>query len=171
MLNVTLQNYTAHNSYIPYQNYSYSTIWSWAPNEPKNYSSSDPNASSDSLFRCATANIDLGGHWVVADCSSKFYAACRARNQPYNWTITSYAVSYSFADAACPVDHDFAAPRTALENSYLRQAMRRSDTDCDGHGAVSIIRLLDIVAPLLYKYALPCHITLRFNNLTEWNAN
>lgn len=74
---------------------------------------------------------------MVADCSSKFYAACRATKQPYNWTITTYVVSYSFADAACPDDHDFAVPRTALENSYLRQAMRESDRDYDGHGAVS----------------------------------
>jgi hypothetical protein len=132
-LNVTLLNATAHDNYIPYQNFTYSTVWSWAPGEPRNYTSSD--ASSESLFRCATANIDLAGRWVVADCSQKYYAACRANRQPYNWTINSYPISYSFADQACPDSYQFAAPRTALENSYLAQAMRNSHRDYDGHGA------------------------------------
>jgi hypothetical protein len=134
ILNVTLLNATANENYIPYQNYSYSTIWSWAPDEPKNYTS-DSQASSGSLFRCASANIDLQGRWIVNDCSSKYFAACRAKNQPYNWTITSYAISYSYAEQACGDAYDFAVPRTALENSYLYQAMRQSKRDFDGHGA------------------------------------
>ncbi|KAH8659133.1 hypothetical protein BGZ60DRAFT_414613 [Tricladium varicosporioides] len=132
-LNVTLLNSTARENYRHYQNFSYSTIWSWAPNEPRNYTSSD--ASSESLFRCATSNLNLGGHWVVADCSQKYYAACRANKQPYNWTITGYPISYSYARQACPDSYSFAAPRTALENSYLTQAMRLSRRDYDGHGA------------------------------------
>ena len=108
----------------------YATIWSWAPGEPKN-SSSDV---SNSLFRCATSNIDLGGRWVVNDCSQKYYSACRAANQPYNWTITTYPVSYSYASQTCPSNYSFGAPRTALENSYLTQAIRDSHRDYDGHG-------------------------------------
>lgn len=134
LLNATLLNVTAHDDFRPYQNYTYSAIWSWAPGEPKNYISSS-QASSDSLFRCATANIDLGGRWVVNDCSSKYFAACRAKNQPYNWTITTYQISYSYADQACGDSYDFAVPRTALENSYLNQAIRDSRRDYDGHGA------------------------------------
>jgi hypothetical protein len=129
ILNVTLLNATAHDNFRPYQNYTLSTIWSWAPGEPKS------DTSSGTLFRCATANINLQGHWVVNDCSSKFYAACRANNQPYNWTITSYQISYSFAEQACGDSYHFAAPRTALENSYLFQAMKDSGRDYDGHGA------------------------------------
>ncbi|KAF4634952.1 hypothetical protein G7Y89_g3161 [Cudoniella acicularis] len=132
-LNVTLLNSTAHENYRPYQNYSYATIWSWAPNEPRDYSPSD--ASSESLFRCATTNIDLSGRWVVADCSQYYYAACRANGQPYNWSITNYPISYSYANQACPDNYAFAAPRTALENSYLSQAMRESRREYDGHGA------------------------------------
>lgn len=83
ILNVTLLNNTAHDDYRPYQNFSYATIWSWAPGEPKNYNASS-SSNSGSVFRCATSNVDLGGRWVVADCSQRYYAACRAHNQPYN---------------------------------------------------------------------------------------
>ena len=78
------------------------------------------------------------------DCSQKYYAACRAQNQPYNWTITSYPISYSYASAACPNSYNFAAPRTALENSYLAQAMRASHRDYDGHGAWVDFNSLDV---------------------------
>ncbi|TVY40537.1 Maintenance of telomere capping protein [Lachnellula subtilissima] len=132
-LNVTLLNATAHDNPIPYQNFTYSTVWSWAANEPRNYTSS--SASTESLFRCATANIDLSGRWVVADCSQKYYAACRASGQPYNWTITTYPTSYSFAEDACPDNYRFSAPRTALENSYLSKALKDNHRDYDGHGA------------------------------------
>jgi hypothetical protein len=145
VLNVTLLNSTAHDNYIPYQNYSYSTIWSWAPDQPQNYTSAD-SGTSDSLFRCATAIPTLGGRWGVADCSSKFFAACRAQNQPYNWTLTTYPISYFYADEACPSSYAFAAPRTALENSYLAQAMRNSRRDYDGHGAWVDFNSLDVKA-------------------------
>jgi hypothetical protein len=133
ILNVTLLNATAHGNSCPYQSYTAATIWSWAWGEPRNYTGAS-DASSDALFRCATANIDLAGRWVVADCSQKYYAACRANGQPYNWSITTYPVSYSFAKQACHDSYQFAAPRTALENSYLAQAMRNSRRDYDGQG-------------------------------------
>lgn len=140
MLNVTLLNVTAHDNYIPYQNFSYATIWSWATGEPKSYNNSD----SASLYRCATSNIDLFGRWIVADCSQKYFAACRAQAQPYNWTITTYPISYSIANQACPDEYTFTAPRTALENSYLTQAMRESHRDYDGHGAWVDFNSLDV---------------------------
>jgi hypothetical protein len=133
ILNTTLLNVTANANYRPYKEYSLSTIWSWATNEPRNYTSSD--APSSTLFRCATVNPDLSFRWVVADCSQHYYAACRAYLQPYNWTITTYPISYSYADKACPSGYQFAAPRTALENSYLGQEMRNLKRDYDGHGA------------------------------------
>lgn len=140
ILNSTLLNATARDNYIPYQNFSYAAIWSWAPGEPKSYNGSD----NESLYRCATANIDLFGRWVVADCSQKYYAACRAQNQPYNWTITTYPISYSYADDACPDEYSFAAPRTALENSYLSLVMKDSRRDYDGHGAWVDFNSLDV---------------------------
>jgi hypothetical protein len=87
----------------------------------------------------------MAGRWVVSDCSQKYYAACRASNsQPYNWTITTYPISYSYASQACPNYYDFAAPRTALENSYLTQAMRDSYHDSDGHGVWVDFNSLDV---------------------------
>ncbi|KAH8804831.1 hypothetical protein F5884DRAFT_428378 [Xylogone sp. PMI_703] len=119
VLNTTLLNQTALQNFLPYQNYSYSTIWSWAPGEPRN--SSDQN----DIFRCAASNLALDGHWTVEDCSQKLYASCQAIGQPYNWTTTSYQISYSFAGQACPDSYAFAVPRTALENAYLTRVMRR----------------------------------------------
>jgi hypothetical protein len=132
ILNVTLLNSTADDNFAPYQNYSYATIWSWAPGEPK-YKSSN-NGSADPIFRCAFATTDLGGRWIVNECSSEFYASCRANTQPYNWTVTTDPVAYSYANQACPDGYTFAAPRTALENSYLVQAIGSVQSDYDANG-------------------------------------
>lgn len=127
ILNTTLLNTTANDNFSPYHAYSLSTIWSWAPDEPK-------NQSSNSLFRCAFARTDLAGRWVVNDCSTKNFASCRAHHQPYNWTTTSYPITYPFAPLACPEGYDFAVPRTALENSYLFQAIGATNRDYDNFG-------------------------------------
>jgi hypothetical protein len=136
-LNTTLLNASAHESYIPYQKLSYSSVWSWAPNEPRNYTSDD-----DSLFRCATTS--LSGRWAVSDCSQKYYSACRAMSQPYNWTITDYTTSYSYSSLACPGNYTFSAPRTALENSYLTAALSTHHRDYDGHGVWVDFNSLDV---------------------------
>jgi hypothetical protein len=140
---VTLLNSTALDNYTPYQNFSYATIWSWGQGEPKVYTESS-SSNSSSVFRCATSNADLGGRWMVADCSRKYYAACRAHNQPYNWTITNNPVSYRFANQACKDPYRFTAPRTALENSYLTQEMRRSFREYDGDGTWVDFNSLDV---------------------------
>ncbi|KAL2061617.1 hypothetical protein VTL71DRAFT_6994 [Oculimacula yallundae] len=144
-LNTTLLSTSANTNSTPYSLFSYSTIWSWAPNEPQNASTTTESPSSDSeIFRCAISNKDRDGRWVVDDCSAKRYAACRARDEPYNWTITGTPTSYSFASQNCPDDYAFAAPRTALENAYLTLAMRRVDRDWDGHGAWVDLNSLDV---------------------------
>jgi hypothetical protein len=121
VLNATLQGSTADSNFVPYSNFSYSSmIWSWLPGEPKNYSS----GIQDNLFNCVTSNLDLNGRFAVSDCSQDYYAACRAYDQPYNWTASSNKVAYSYANQVCPEGYYFAVPRTALENSYLTQAMR-----------------------------------------------
>ncbi|KAF7956532.1 hypothetical protein EAE96_003868 [Botrytis aclada] len=119
ILNTTLLNTTADTNSPPYETYTYSTIWSWAPDEPRSSNDSD-SKSDDSLFRCATLHPTTT-NWHVTDCSTKLYAACRAPSQPYNWTLTTYPISYSYAAQACPSPYIFSAPRTALENAYLSQ--------------------------------------------------
>lgn len=131
-LNTTLLNVTANDNFTPYENYSYASIWSWAPGEPRNQSFSSGVATSN--FRCAMSKISLQGRWVVNDCTSKTYASCRATGQPYNWTIANYATAYSFAAQACPRGYTFAVPRTALENSYLFQAVQSANRDYDQNG-------------------------------------
>ncbi|KAH9221987.1 hypothetical protein DL95DRAFT_326764 [Leptodontidium sp. 2 PMI_412] len=144
-LNRTLLSTSANTNSTPYSLFSRSTIWSWAPNEPQNASTTSSSPSSDSeIFRCAISNKDRDGRWIVDDCSAKRYAACRADDGPYNWTLAPVAVSYSFASSNCPSEYTFAAPRTALENAYLTQAMRRSDRDFDGHGAWVDFNSLDV---------------------------
>ncbi|CAL3969983.1 unnamed protein product [Diplocarpon coronariae] len=138
-LNKTLLSVPAFVDPIPYQSFSYATIWSWAPNEPRNTSDID-----SSVFRCAISNRDRSGRWTVDDCDQKRYAACRARGQPYNWTLTPITTTYNTADHHCPQSYDFAVPRTALENSYLTEAMRDTDRDWDGHGAWVDFNSLDI---------------------------
>ncbi|KAF7900259.1 uncharacterized protein EAF01_007561 [Botrytis porri] len=120
-LNTTLLNTTADTNNLPYQNYTYSTIWSWAPYEPRSSNDSDSD-NNDPLFRCATLHPTTT-HWHVTDCSTKLYAACRAPLQPYNWTLTTYPISYSYASQACPSPYLFSAPRTSLENAYLSQTV------------------------------------------------
>ena len=127
-LNSTLLNYTAHNNFIPYRNYSEATIWSWESGEPRNDSTSDVD---DRLFRCASISLQTG-RWSVSDCSSKYPAACRSITQPYNWTLTDYDISYSFARQVCPDDYEFAVPRTALENSYLTQRLGNGKKEGQG---------------------------------------
>lgn len=126
LLNIPLFNTSVQINLAPYRNFSLSTIWSWAPGEPKNFSEGDTGT--DSLFRCARTALyptpEHGhGRWHVDNCSLKNYAACRIPSQPYNWTLTSYQTSYSYAAAACPSPYIFAAPRTALENAYLHQTI------------------------------------------------
>lgn len=124
ILNVTLLNATADQNFIPYHSFAYSSVWTWAPGEPKNHSSEA--SVPDSLFRCA-ATSPVDGRFRVQDCSNRNYAACRA--SPYNWTVSSSESSFSFASAACDENYIFGAPLTALENSYLTLALRASAKD------------------------------------------
>lgn len=135
ILNVTLQNFTANENYTQYRNYSQASIWSWASGQPKNYSSAN-DADSENLFRCTVTNPSTG-RWSVTDCSQRNFAACRGSRQPYNWTTTTYPITYSYAPQACPPAYVFAAPRTALENAFLTQALRSQRAINDGVGSTT----------------------------------
>lgn len=127
LLNTTLLNVTADINPIPYQNYSYATLWSWTYGEPS-------EVTQDHNYRCASTNTKLDGRWTAAvDCSSKLFAACRGPGDPYNFSITSYQTSYSFAHQACkPLS--FAVPRTPLENSFLAKTIREDRRNFDDSG-------------------------------------
>ena len=87
------------------------------------YNSSVSTGKGDiNLYRCATTSTT--GRWTVVDCGMKHLAACRAA--PLNWTISTFAVPYSFGATACPKEYTFSVPGSALENAYLTQAILRS---------------------------------------------
>ncbi|KFY75968.1 hypothetical protein V498_09806, partial [Pseudogymnoascus sp. VKM F-4517 (FW-2822)] len=129
-LNTTL-SHPASTSPNPYHAFVLSTHWSWSPSEPRNYSTilSPANAA---LMRCA--EVDSSGSWSVTSCAEKRFVACRA--SPFNWTISAKPAALPYAPSACPRGTAFAAPASALENSYLAQAQRATPRDYDGHGVL-----------------------------------
>lgn len=129
LLNTTLSNATADTNPTPYLQLAHSTLWSWAPTEPRNFSLA-PNSSSAALMRCATTSPS--GRWSVADCTKKYFLACRAA--PFAWSISTYPVTIGFAPRACPPGAAFAAPASALENAYLTAALRATRRDYDDPG-------------------------------------
>jgi hypothetical protein len=130
LLNTSLLNVTADENPFPYRNFSYASFWAWAPGEPRN-STLDTGTHE---YRCANTKLELNGRWTsTVDCSHKLLAACRVPGDPYNFTVTDYPISFSFAPEAC-LPNSFAVPRTALENSYLTQTIKQSGRDLDGHG-------------------------------------
>jgi hypothetical protein len=120
LLTHTLLNTTADHDITPYRNLSYSSIWSWSSDEPKNYTTS-----STDLMRCATTSASTG-RWAVSDCGKKYHVACKDTHRPTQWYLSPYATTYSTAADACPDNSTFSAPASALENSYLTQTIRKS---------------------------------------------
>lgn len=131
LLNETLLSTTADINAHPYQRVAYSSIWTWAPGEPRNVSSNESNSEN---LRCAAMDASQNGRWHVADCSERKYAACRVRNEPYIWKLYSNKGTYSTSAELCANDQNFSVPFTALENSHLLsvvQARRLSSDDKD----------------------------------------
>ncbi|KAB2578074.1 C-type lectin-like protein [Lasiodiplodia theobromae] len=121
LLNQSLSE-TADVSYEPYQAMVYSSIWSWADNEPRNVTNNVDNAV---YLRCATMRASTHGRWVLTDCTEQHNAACRVRGDaPFQWRISDPAESYTDSKSICPENTAFDAPRTALENSYLFAALQ-----------------------------------------------
>jgi hypothetical protein len=117
-INSTLST-SADVAVTPHLSLILSTIWSWAPSEPRNITSADPFPD---RLRCALQDISLDGHWRIADCTETRHAACRSIVNPLNWSFSSSRGSYQTRENACPAGTSFAAPRTALENRYLAAA-------------------------------------------------
>ncbi|OBT61087.1 hypothetical protein VE03_09475 [Pseudogymnoascus sp. 23342-1-I1] len=129
-LNTTLTA-PASTSPFPYHSFALSTHWSWAPSEPRNFSTTLSPANAD-LMRCAS--VSPTGTWSVTSCAEKHFVACRA--SPFNWTISTKSVALPYAPSACPRGTAFAAPASALENAYLAQAQRASPRDYEGLGVM-----------------------------------
>lgn len=138
ILNETL-GVTAHVNSTYYLDYIMNTIWSWAPNEPRDTEDDQPN------YSCAVVNASNTGKWQVGYCSDRHYGACRVADSPHEWTITSQNGNYAQMDDACG-DDTFAVPRTALENAYLRAAIAKwqSSTGSDNDAALFWINFNDI---------------------------
>lgn len=159
ILNVTLSNQSADSNVSPYVRFMQSTVWNWAPGEPRNASlagaSSSDDRSSPSQFRCALMETSAGsttGNWRVEYCNLRYRVACRIANQPYLWRLSDDSVPFSAAEQACQVDSSFSVPRTALENTYLVQHilslpdLSRSALSNDGFGVWLNFNSLDIEA-------------------------
>ncbi|SMY28120.1 unnamed protein product [Zymoseptoria tritici ST99CH_1A5] len=142
ILNTTLNSSTADQDPSTYQTFATSAgIWSWAPSQPINASSSMATANQ----RCAILNA-TSGRWSASDCESSRHAACRVGREPYVWRISQDGAPYDRVEQACDEDDlDFDVPRTALENAHLLSVWRNylADHDDDGEDADRDLLYLD----------------------------
>ena len=159
ILNLTLANQTADVNVLPYVQFVQSTVWNWAPDEPRNVSLPDATGRSDEntrgLFRCAlmdTSTASAASRWRVEYCNIRHRAACRIANEPYLWRLSNDSVPYAAAELACQDNSSFSVPRTALENKYLYQHIfsrtepSRSGLSGDGSGVWLNFNSLDMEA-------------------------
>lgn len=126
ILNGTLNNTTANEDFRPYAQFVQSTVWSWAPGQPLNASSTDDLRD----YRCAALN-STSGYWQASDCGQSRYGACRRGNEPYSWRISDADAPYDRIDRACDDESTFDVPRTSLESTYLLSEWRKWQTDHD----------------------------------------
>jgi hypothetical protein len=123
-LNETLGGATADKNPLPYAAYAHSTLWSWAPGEPLNATSS----SDDNDKRCAVMTTSpYPGRWRVTDCDDRYRVACHRQGEPYNWRISTQESGYYDGPSACEPPYEFSVPHTALENAHLLAALQKDD--------------------------------------------
>lgn len=121
-LNQSLASTTADKNPLPYAAYVRSTLWSWAPGQPLNVTKGSSTAN-----RCAVmTSSPYPGKWEVADCNSRYRAACQDPRRPYHWEVSSAISGFEFAERLCRLPLRFAVPHTALENTHLYAALQRS---------------------------------------------
>jgi len=130
ILNTTLLNASADTNPTPYKSYAMSTIWSWAPDQPQNFGTSDDDDNDDDdqtngpTNRCAVLNA-TSTRWQAHSCATSHHVTCRANNaNPFDFRIADASAAYDKAENACRGDVQFAVPRTALENSFLAAKWR-----------------------------------------------
>ncbi|KAJ4330379.1 Maintenance of telomere capping protein 6 [Didymella glomerata] len=121
-LNQSLAGTTADKNPLPYAAYIHSTLWSWAPGQPLNVTRDSSTAN-----RCTVmTDSPYPGRWEVADCATRYRAACQNPSQPYYWEVSDGTSDYNTAETLCRSPLQFAVPHTALENAYLHAALQRS---------------------------------------------
>jgi hypothetical protein len=129
LLNETLGGATADKNPLPYAAYVHSTLWTWAPGEPKN----DTSPSDQSGNRCAVMTTSpYAGRWRVTNCTDRYRVACRRQGEIYNWQISSDSSDYYNAASACRSPYQFDVPHTPLENAHLLAALRDGDRGSSG---------------------------------------
>lgn len=141
IVNGTLNNATADENFEAYAAFVDATVWTWAPGQPVNSSSSEEFEN----YHCAALNA-TSGYWQASDCSSSLYGACRKGDESYLWKISDANAPYDRVNLGCDSNSTFDVPRTALENSYLLAAWREyrmDDSDNDG-GALLWLDLNDL---------------------------
>lgn len=122
LLNVSIANTTADKDPLSYAAFAHSTLWSWAPGEPLNATSTKSHTTGN---RCAVMTISpYPGRWNVTDCADRHHVACQDPSQPYNWKISSDDSEYSRATSVCDAPFQFSVPHTALENAHLLAAFQ-----------------------------------------------
>ncbi|KAF2265980.1 hypothetical protein CC78DRAFT_460163, partial [Lojkania enalia] len=148
-LNTSLANTTADKNPLPYQAYTFSTLWSWAPGEPLNATNPDTFSY---RTRCATMplNPPHPGRWRTSNCNARRRVACKDPDQPYNWTVSDNQVTYFDAGAACPEPYVFSVPHTSLENKHLLSVLQNSfssDRNNDNVDAAIFLNLNSLNIP------------------------
>jgi hypothetical protein len=159
ILNGTLGNHTVDQTVSPYVQFVQSTVWNWAPEEPRNASVPDTSSRRDEStqgeFRCAmmeSSATSTASRWRVEYCNIRHRVACRVAHQPYLWRLSEDSVPFSAAEMACQPNSSFSVPRTGLENTYLYQHIlslpeaSRSGLAGDGSGVWLNFNSLDIEA-------------------------
>lgn len=121
-LNQSLAGASADKNPLPYAAYVHSTLWSWAPGQPLNVTRGSTTAN-----RCTVmTSSPYPGRWEVADCATRYRAACQDPSQPYHWEVSDDTSDYNTAETLCRSPLQFAVPHTALENAYLHAALQKS---------------------------------------------
>ncbi|KAF2193249.1 lectin C-type domain-containing protein [Zopfia rhizophila CBS 207.26] len=129
LLNTTLSNVTADVNPVPYLTFAHSTLWTWAPGEPLNVSSTNHNPTQN---RCAAMyTYSYPGRWWTVDCNSRHHVACQDTRNPYIWSLSRDSVNYFSGDRACPRSTIFSVPHTALENAYLLSSIQTTRSPRD----------------------------------------
>ncbi|KAF2010450.1 lectin C-type domain-containing protein [Aaosphaeria arxii CBS 175.79] len=117
ILNTTLGSATADQNFQPYLAFTYSTLWTWAPGQPLNTSSTRH----EYMNKCVA--IALTGpnpnRWVTVDCTMRMRFVCQSDDEPYKWTLSPESATYFLGDEACPSGYTFTVPHTSLEQAHL----------------------------------------------------